>query len=620
MSEDRLAKYILTEYFEPWKAQRQCLEEEWYTAYDAFRGKYSSGNLERWKKLEGTEWRSKVFVRLTKIKVVSAVSQIEDVIFQGRNLPFSISPTPVPELAPGILLPPQEAQLRAQLMQRHLEDVLTETNFDRKLMSSILECAIYGMSWLKSPHVQGVSEYGYDLAVPGLEGARNIPPHILDQHGRYSPTTRTRTKPTVTHPSVWDIFFDMEAPDVQSGLGIIHREKMSKGRFYDLLNQPGFNKAKVKKVCAEWGDHTGQTDDNEGPGKQEINERKQGIEVLEFWGRVPVVELRRSEGHSRNFNDITGLREVEVKTVIAGDQVIYKTEPNRIPGPIKRPFHVFKWEEVPHEVGGVGVPENMKDSQMMVNSGVRCFIDNKALSGNVLMAGNPANLAPGEDYTVYPGKFFELSANVQRARDGLEFFAPPDVGRGLLELVNLFERFADEESNLPRILQGETSQNDPKTAFAFSRLIMNANKTLGKVVRNMDEGQIEPVVQGQYHWAMATHPNQRMKGDYRIKATGFKSFNDQLIRGENLQNYFMFMISNQMTGMMLRPMEFAREIALARDIDPEKFLLSTPEFEARSQQYMQMLAGQQVQQQTYELQKIALQKAENPDGETRQDR
>lgn len=599
MTENRLVKYIKDELFYWYKQERQPLEEEWRMAYDAFRAKYSSANLKRWKALEGTEWRSKVFVRLTKVKVVAAISQIEDILFQGDTLPFDIHPTPIPEGRPGFYLPQDIAKERCGRMKRVLSDTLVQAKFDRKLMLSVLEGAIYGLSWMQAPVLERVQRMMYQLQMP--DSGMYVPPDIALMFGRHQPVTEFQMMPAVRNPNVWDVFWDMESGSPQSGTGIIHRVKMSPSRLLDLIDEPGYRKSIIQEVYSKFKDATTTSDQNEGPGRENLTKRKDTIETLQFWGRVPKKELDKIPKSERmedyinfDYQKEPG-KDVEIRCVIAGDKQIRPGVKNPFALNL-RPFHPFVWEAIPHEVAGVGIPENMKDSQMMVNSGVRCFIDNKALSGNVLMAGNPRNLAPGTDRTIYPGKFFELAKNVQNSRDALQFFSPPDVGRGLLELVNLFERFADEESNLPKSLQGETSAAAPKTAFAFSRLMMAANKGLGKVIRNLDEGQIEPTVEALYHWEMQNNLNENIKGDYRCRATGFKGYNDKIMRAENLQNFMLFMLSNQLTQLMIKIPEMTHEIAKTRDIS-ESFLATTEEYETKAGQFLEMMAARNAREQ-----------------------
>ena len=61
------------------------------------------------------------------------------------------------------------------------------------------------------------------------------------------------------------------------------------------------------------------------------------------------------------------------------------------------------------------------------------------------------------------------------------------------------------------------------------------------------------------------------------------------MRGQNLQNYLLFALSNKMLALMVKPMSFMREIAMTRDIDPDEFLVTDDEFEGKAAQFLSML-------------------------------
>ena len=55
---------------------------------------------------------------------------------------------------------------------------------------------------------------------------------------------------------------------------------------------------------------------------------------------------------------------------------------------------------------GVGIAENMDDTQTLMNGFMRMAVDNAVLSGNLLIEVDETNLVPGQDLSVYPGKVF----------------------------------------------------------------------------------------------------------------------------------------------------------------------------------------------------------------------
>ncbi len=583
MSEHALVGLIKDGYYKNWSDQRRdTLETTWSMAYDAFRGEYSSANLEKWKALEGSTWRSKVFVRITKMKVVSAVAQINDIYFQGGKIPFSVTPTPISDDMQGLFLPPDIADLRAKGMSRKIDDIFTECKAADRQKMAILEMAIYGMSVLKAPVMRQKERLRYRMQTPRIAAMADmmLGTQLAQKYSRHVLTPEMINIPVVEHPNLWDMFWDMEG-DFQEGQGVIQRVMMTPAMLRKYANMPGFDKAAINRVIAKVGqtESSSSSESNLGPGRDKMLNPKRNIRVLDFCGAAPVKSLKDTKLYEEKDDG----KEREIITVIAEGEIIFQPQKNPWPGNL-RPYHAAVWEALPHESHGIGVPENVKDSQMMINGSTRCYIDNKALSGNVLMAGNPRMLAPGQNRSIYGGKYFELAESVTDARQAIQFFSPPDIGAGILEMINLFERFADEESNLPKLLEGEKSVGDPKTAFAFSKLVEAANKALGNVIKNIDTGQTQPIVESLYNWLMVTAPDENIKGDFNCKANGFGVYADRIIQAENLQMFLTFMLANQTLTAFPKSDIFLQEIARCRNIDPDKFLKTMDEVTADMEQ------------------------------------
>ena len=66
-------------------------EQRWLKAYKNFRGIYDSNTQFR------ESEKSRVFVKITKTKVLAAYGQIIDVLFANKKFPVVVEPTPVPE-------------------------------------------------------------------------------------------------------------------------------------------------------------------------------------------------------------------------------------------------------------------------------------------------------------------------------------------------------------------------------------------------------------------------------------------------------------------------------------------------------------------------------------------
>ena len=87
---EQLADYVRTK-FEHVESSRQEEEERWLDSYRQYRGLYNPET-----QFTSTE-KSKVFIKITKTKVLAAYGQIIDVLFAGQRFPLGVESTRVPE-------------------------------------------------------------------------------------------------------------------------------------------------------------------------------------------------------------------------------------------------------------------------------------------------------------------------------------------------------------------------------------------------------------------------------------------------------------------------------------------------------------------------------------------
>ena len=85
--------------FEDAENGRFAYEQRWLQAYKNFRGIYDSTTQYR------DSERSKVFIKITKTKVLAAYGQIVDILFANKKFPIVVEATPVPEGIAGVCTP-----------------------------------------------------------------------------------------------------------------------------------------------------------------------------------------------------------------------------------------------------------------------------------------------------------------------------------------------------------------------------------------------------------------------------------------------------------------------------------------------------------------------------------
>lgn len=596
--------------FEDWKQARQEKEEKWLEALRAFNAQFSPEQLA---KMEENERLSRVFVGLTRMKVIAAYSRIIDLMFQPNQKFFGIDPTPIPETAnfsavnnkaqlevmgliqDGVLaLNPEvdaeqieqliveraeeirsemviEAEEKASKMEDAIHDQLVENNADRKIKLAILEQVLLGSGCIKGPTVD----------------VRNKRKWGKDQNGNWTSQFEEEAFPNLQHRSIFNIYPDPMATSQDDMTGLFDRHVMTRTEFKKLGRFEGFSSEKIDMIISNnpSGNYTAEDHEIERRSIAGINEThgtSDRYEVLEYWGMVSGEDLKNA-----------GVTSIEDETVayqanvwICGSEVIKAMlnplEPKRIP------YQIAPYELGVHSFWGVGLPEMMRDSQEVVNASVNIAIDNAALSSGPIGEINTDLLPVGENpENVKPWKMYARSGG-DPSNPMVKFHNIPNNSQALIGLVDMFRKFADEETSMPSYSHGQTQAGLTKTASGMSMLMGAANVSLKSVVKNIDEYLIEPMIEGYYDWNMKWNPDESIKGDLRIDAKGSTALMSKEIQSERLLQ-FMQMTGNPVDMQFIERRELLKAVADSMDLDSNKFLISEEELEARSQQLQQDL-------------------------------
>ena len=122
------------------------------------------------------------------------------------------------------------------------------------------------------------------------------------------------------------------------------------------------------------------------------------FEVLEFWGYVDTEILEQQDVDIPK--ELKDMDQLSVNVWICNGQVLRLVMNPFTPSYI--PYFSAPYEVNPYSLFGVGLAENMEDTQMLMNGFMRMAVDNAALSGNLLIEVDENNLVPGQDLAVYP--------------------------------------------------------------------------------------------------------------------------------------------------------------------------------------------------------------------------
>ena len=585
-----LADYLTNDLFKHWVRERAELELKWQKNLDGF----SCVSTGFWKKGEATDWRSNSFVPAIKMKVITAWSLLVDVVLAGGRMPFNLKASPRMQVVYDDIPDDEKSSIEdaIQDISDTINQYLSDCKADRQLMRCVLSGAIYGEYYGKY-FVHEISEKFFEkISMGGSE-----------QYDRYEIIEPKHDGPAWGYVSNWNVFRDMETIDIQAGAGVCERQFISA---YDLRSKKGkhlYIDDAITRAISEadrYGSQSISKMDVGGlpPGLRDIKNRKKNIQNIEFWCRVPKKIVEEFEKDLMQNNPDAGIDtilhseddgdEIEIMAETAGSEVIRYARNNSG----RRPIFMGVWEENLDQNFGTGVADNLENSQKVLNGMKRAFEDNLRLSGDVLLAVKEELI--GAFNEIKPGQKIPVDPSVKSVRDAIEQFVIQNVGAQYIEGLYLEERYVDEASMLPKILQGAVADKKaPDTAFELNQLQTNAGKYMGGVIRNLDEGLIEPVIESFYEYIMQDPEYQGRKGDFTVEACGFTSFQDRVVRRNSMMQFLQMALQSPEIAAETKLRGMIEEVAKSLDLDPDQLLKTIKAREREKEQEQQAAMDQQ---------------------------
>jgi hypothetical protein len=236
------------------------------------------------------------------------------------------------------------------------------------------------------------------------------------------------------------------------------------------------------------------------------------------------------------------------------------------------PYFSMPYEVSPYSFFGIGIAENMDDTQTLMNGFMRMAVDNAALSGNMLIEVDETNLVPGQDLSVYPGKVFRRQGGAPgQAIFGTKF---PNVSNENMQMFDKARVLADESTGFPSFAHGQTGVSGVgRTASGISMLMSAANGSIRNVVKNVDDYLLGPLAKAFFSFNMQFNYDEEIKGDLEVKARGTESLMANEVRSQRLMQ-FLQVVQNPVLAPFAKMDYIIREIAKSMDLDSDKLVNS----------------------------------------------
>src|ERR1019366_8212096 len=117
------------------------------------------------------------------------------------------------------------------------------------------------------------------------------------------------------------------------------------------------------------------------------------------------------------------------------------------------PYHSMPWQRRSGHWAGVGVAEQMRAPQRVVNAALRALLNNAGKSAGSQLFLRQNAFRPGDgNWTITPDKIWYLTADgSDDIRKDFSVIGIPNVTEELTNIITLAERFAEEVTSIPLI-------------------------------------------------------------------------------------------------------------------------------------------------------------------------
>jgi len=557
---------------------RNTIEERIIDSLRRRNGEYSPDKLAAIRSQGGSE----IYMMLTSIKCRACEAWINDVMFPAGDKPWSIEPTPIPEMDPNTeasiaeyvameaatwtqqaqqVLPPEAIQerikqLKDQLQSRmeeqakqiadrmdlKIEDQTEEGGWEQAMKEVIKDVVTYPIGCIKGPIVRKRKSLKWEQD---------------EQTGQWMPVKSSEFRLEWYRVAPFDLYPSPSSKGINDG-NLIERHRLRRSDLVAMKGVPGYNDEAIDLVLDAYG--TGGLrewlwrDQERAWLEKRPNEwlhQEDTMDALEFWGRASGKLLLDWGMDPEKVPDKN--QEYEINAWMIGNYVIRAVMNENPLG--MRPYDKCSFEEIPGAFWGYGVPEIMRDVQDVCNAAARSLINNMGIASGPQVEVHTDRVPIGEDITnLHPWKIWQTLSDPHGTNNpAVRFHNPQSYADILLKVYDHFSNLADEYTGIPKYSYGEggSSSGAAGTASGLSMLMSSAARGIKQVIANLDK-PVEGTITRTFIHNMLYDEDQSIKGDLKAVAKGASSMiakEQQMIR----RNEFLQQTNNPVDMSIMGP-------------------------------------------------------------------
>lgn len=478
-----------------------------------------------------------LYVNISGLKTSALVAWMRDLLINTSELPFTISPTPVPELSDtarlavlnqvkrqlfgqgydGDLLSlvkqlkfaQREAEMNAATtaadrMYQLIKDQCLEGGFRRALLKMINDFAVYPFAAMHGPIPTMVTKMEWS-------GSNLVPRNSIEF--QFRPL------------SVFDVFWTPDSRDAQSGTAVMVRERITKQELYKCLKMKSYIKANVLRVLEDCV--SGRLD-----SMWMSRNREQPDTFSWGWGNGETVEVLRHygllSGRELMKYGITGLEANDYyeSTVSMIGPYTIQVFINPNPAVNIRPVFLASFEQSGDRIPGISICQKVRDIEraylatlrfMMVNMGFAAGPIGEVDYSRIQRYMTPEDVGRLSALTMYPVDS-DMSAG---SRPAYNLHSIPSNVQAFMAVGQFFMNLADRVTQIPASIHGEPVGTGANRTFrGMAMLYGNAIKPIQSGIANLDDGVFGPLGNLMYNYNMRYSNDESVKGDAQVLAQG----------------------------------------------------------------------------------------------------
>lgn len=486
-----------------------------------------------------TQPRSTVIVNITRTKTETAAGRFSDILMPVDDKNWGLKPTPVPELGEqlkddrpalqagqpvtdqqgnqvsvAVVAADIMAQARTKMagMEAEIDDQLTECEYNGHLRKMIFDSARLGTGVVKGPGVIKRYSQRWQRITGKDKDGNPISVHALKMVEEQKPASK-RVDP-------WNAFPDPTCGgDAKKMRYHWERDTISQRDLGKLIGLDGYFDDQIEAVLAESPRRTVVSAPDKGgvSGKATQMEVEKGnlYEVWEYNGDVSQEDMEMigcecPDGPTPN---------VSVAVVFVNDRPIKVALNVLDTGDL--PYDYFQWSEMSDSIWGVGIPRILMWTQRIITAAWRATMDNAGDAAGAVRVLKRKEMEPADgNWSITRNKMFWYLGD-DDVRNAFAQFQLDSRQGDLQAIIELALRFADMETSVPAIFQGE-GKTAPETLGATNIMVDSNNVVFRLRAKRFDDQVTVPHLTRYYHFNMMYSPKDEIKGDYQVDPRGVR--------------------------------------------------------------------------------------------------